>query len=78
MIKYAGRIHRQSRPPGPTFSTNHIPDLTGSVVIVTGRDYDLLPLSLLSRPEHVGGNAGIGKETARVRSTTVSVWATQR
>jgi len=30
------QIIKQSRPPTPTFSTNHIPDLTGRVIIVTG------------------------------------------
>ncbi|KZT69190.1 NAD(P)-binding protein [Daedalea quercina L-15889] len=35
-LKYAGPIHRQSRPPEPVFSTDHIPDLTGRVILVTG------------------------------------------
>ncbi|KAH9913918.1 NAD(P)-binding protein [Fomitopsis serialis] len=35
-LRYSRRIHRQCRPPEPTFSTDDIPDLTGKVMIVTG------------------------------------------
>ncbi|KAH9932909.1 uncharacterized protein B0H18DRAFT_671326 [Fomitopsis serialis] len=35
-VKYGGAIHRQSRPPEPVFSADHITDLSGRVILVTG------------------------------------------
>ncbi|TFY51193.1 hypothetical protein EVJ58_g10694 [Rhodofomes roseus] len=35
-VRYSGTIHRQSHPPEPVFSVNHVPDLTGRVILVTG------------------------------------------
>lgn len=39
-LRYAGPIFRQSYPPEPEFSTSHIPDLTGRVILVTGMHTD--------------------------------------
>ena len=74
MLRYSGPIFRQSYPPEPEFSTKHIPDLTGRVVIVTGMYIISFSTILAPGSEYIvitsvpGGNAGIGKETVRVLS----------
>lgn len=39
MLRNWRTIHKQCRPPEPTFSVDQIPDLSGKVVIVTGTYY---------------------------------------
>lgn len=49
------RIRRRCRPPEPVFSTNHIPDLTERMVIVTSVELgSAQSYALLSQPEDVG------------------------
>lgn len=55
----------QSFPPSPIWGVNEIPDLTGKVILVTGAfTRYILKACVLN---FVGGNAGVGKETVKVR-----------
>ena len=55
----------QSFPPSPIWGVNEIPDLTGKVFLVTGAfTRYILKACVLN---FVGGNAGVGKETVKVR-----------
>ena len=65
-VRYAGPIFRQSYPPEPEFSTSHIPDLSGRVVLVTGMHSIFLAVKRPAYHVLAGGNAGIGQETVRV------------
>ena len=62
-------IFEQSFPPRPTWSVNDIPDLTGKVILVTGAYSDINTCNL-NMSLFVGGNAGVGKETVKVRYET--------
>ena len=58
----------QSFPPRPIWGVNDIPDLTGKVILVTGAPTRyILKARVLNS---VGGNAGVGKETVKVRWTS--------
>ena len=63
-------ILEQSFPPKPTWGVSDIPDLTGKVILVTGaysNEQVLVRLCAKRGFFPVGGNAGVGKETVKVR-----------
>lgn len=65
----------QAFPPKPTWSVDDIPDLSGKVCLVTGASFvafrqgetDVDDVTRLMVAWSEGGNAGIGKETVKVR-----------
>ncbi len=60
----------QSFPPKPTWGVDDISDLTGKVILVTGAlsEKTNARTSVCSTwCSSVGGNAGVGKETVKVR-----------
>lgn len=59
-------VLEQAFPPKSKFSTNHIPDLTGQVVIVTGAFLEYKHIFFMQTLLGItGGNVGIGKETIK-------------
>ena len=71
-MKYIGQGLAQAWPPKPKFSTDQIPDLTGRVVIVTGKQNTLVELVVhyrglkYRRYVTIGASSGIGKHTVQV------------
>ena len=70
-LRYSRTIHKQCRPPEPTFNVDQIPDLSGKVMIVTGASSSLGHFASADSLV-VGGNAGIGRETVKVSHTQLS------
>ena len=74
-MRYVGYGLGQTFPPKSKFSTDQIPDLTGKVILVTGKltsGPHLRSLRVLT-PSNIGGNTGVGKETVKVSSTEPTI-----